>query len=766
MNLEKNEQVLLLGALLHDIGKFAQRALDEGERELHQELSEKVVKALTDLLTFLDKEDKERVRVIVREHHEGEPSEFIARIVKKADRISASERQERRFFSDEKISEFRLRSSLSALGKESCSQDIHSLPMLPLAPLGTYADNIFPIKPSEDKGSYEEIWKGFADEAKNLPKDSFDAFFLSLYHLLYKYTWCVPSAVFKSYPTISLFDHARMTAAIAWCLYHTGNAESDNDKRFMLISGDLGGIQDFIYYLASPDDAQTGMAKRLRGRSLYLSLLTESIARFIMGRLRLPEPNLIFAGGGGFLLLAPNTSGINENLKEAIKETEAWLLERHLGQLSLAVVKVEASINDMGSNFGKLMKDIHEELAKAKERKFSEMEAWPELASDEDECIVCAAPMKESEGKLVEEDGTERLVSICPDCQLHESIGGLLPDSKYLLWTEEDWNSDGPFFEILGQKWCLLKEAPDSPPETGILYKIRGMNFLEPIGENRNLAMGFRFIASHVPDTFESMAKKAEGASYLAALRMDVDGMGYLLAKGIPMDFRTPSVYASISRQLDLFFSGYINTLVRENDNLYIVYAGGDDLFIVGAWNEVIEKAREINKEFWEYTENSESLHLSAGYTIFKPKFPIGRAAEECGEAENKAKKGGKNALCAFNEVFGWKDVKKALCFAEMLEHYIGNSQISKGFVQTMLDIYHKDHKEGRLIWASRVLYQIARNVPDELKGELQEKLVKIPVNEKTMEDTMMKTAQLWANVALLKVRKKEETKETKEEKR
>jgi CRISPR-associated protein Csm1 len=329
-----------------------------------------------------------------------------------------------------------------------------------------------------------------------------------------------------------------------------------------------------------------------------------------------------------------------------------------------------------------------------------------------------------------------------------------------LLWvTDENRNpSDEPCAEILGQRWYLLKNQPANPPGNAVLYRTRGMDFLEGAKENDTMARGFRFVATHVPGTFEEMAKKAEGADYLAALRMDVDDMGYLLAK-VPDEFQTPSFYASVSRLLDLFFSGYMNTMIRGDEALYIVYAGGDDLFIVGAWDKVLEKALEISEKFGKYTDNPESLHLSGGHYIFKPKFPIGRAAEGAGKAESRAKKEKrhkqessgeksetKNALCAFGEVFSWDKVKEALGFSDKLLEYMKDEKISRSFVQTLLDIYHRDYKDKRLIWAARVMYQLARNVPDELVAELEKELVR---------GNKMETAQLWANIALLKTREK-----------
>ncbi|MGB9874439.1 MAG: Cas10/Cmr2 second palm domain-containing protein, partial [Hydrogenobacter sp.] len=40
------------------------------------------------------------------------------------------------------------------------------------------------------------------------------------------------------------------------------------------------------------------------------------------------------------------------------------------------------------------------------------------------------------------------------------------------------------------------------------------------------------------------------------------------------------------SRNLELFFSGVVNAIIREKfpKSIYTVYSGGDDLFLIGYW--------------------------------------------------------------------------------------------------------------------------------------------------------------------------------------
>ena len=118
--------------------------------------------------------------------------------------------------------------------------------------------------------------------------------------------------------------------------------------------------------------------------------------------------------------------------------------------------------------------------------------------------------------------------------------------------------------------------------------------------------------------TFEEIAKNAEGIERLGILRADVDNLGQTFVGGFCNEvnqnrYVTLSRTATLSRQLSLFFKLYINKILKEPEysltgkqlnkrNATIVYSGGDDLFIVGAWNEIIELAIDIRKKFAQYT--------------------------------------------------------------------------------------------------------------------------------------------------------------------
>jgi CRISPR-associated protein Csm1 len=135
---------------------------------------------------------------------------------------------------------------------------------------------------------------------------------------------------------------------------------------------------------------------------------------------------------------------------------------------------------------------------------------------------------------------------------------------------------------------------------------------------------------------------------------------------------------AALSRQMSYFFKVYLNSLAENRKdnlsemakylpnksngnlsprpNLLFIYAGGDDLFISGAWNEVVEFAFDLYQCFRAYTGKNPDITLSGGISLADAKFPLYQAANESHDAEEKAKGNGRDSLGLFGEVFKWDE--------------------------------------------------------------------------------------------------------------
>ena len=88
---------------------------------------------------------------------------------------------------------------------------------------------------------------------------------------------------------------------------------------------------------------------------------------------------------------------------------------------------------------------------------------------------------------------------------------------------------------------------------------------------------------------------------------------------------------AAFSRQMSLFFKYHINGLLQ-GLCVSIVYAGGDDVFLVGAWNHTLQAALRIQKHLRSYTCGA--LTISAGIAMFNEHYSIRAAAKQTAALE------------------------------------------------------------------------------------------------------------------------------------
>ena len=121
---------------------------------------------------------------------------------------------------------------------------------------------------------------------------------------------------------------------------------------------------------------------------------------------------------------------------------------------------------------------------------------------------------------------------------------------------------------------------------------------------------------------------------------------------------------------------------------LNIIYAGGDDLFVIGRWDKTIAFAEHISKTFKSRFAD-ESLSISGGVAVVHPKYPIAKAAELAGNAEDAAKHyngGEKNAFCFLGKTVSWdKDFDYVKNYQQQFVSLITEYGLSKGILHKLM---------------------------------------------------------------------------------
>ena len=693
-----SRDALVVGALLHDIGKFEFRTSDRRMR--HTSYGDFFVEKYLNRFRCL-KPIREEVRRLVAHHHDREANPFL----QEADHLAATDRQV-------DGSPETLRSLVSILaavdigkGTPPNGKDVHRYTPGSVNFANPFPEHISDVTPAEWKPDREQArdehtraWEQFCAEIEAMPDGELTSWIETFLAVARKHLSRVASASYKSHPDISLYDHARSVAAIAVCLHEA----HQQDEPFLLIQGDISGIQSFLYKLASPaeEGGTKNTAKRLRGRSLFLVLLAETVARYYLRELNLPPTNLLYCGGGHFSILAPHTNEIKTKLAEAEELVNRWLINQHRGDLALVSAATSAD-KEILANFPRLMQQSGYELGRAKRQKFrsvldESLFESPDYEETMDVCPVCQADFVKGSGET------------CKTCKHHVDTGSQIVRAKYLVRFEGE-NLEGEFAQ-LGCAWKLAddwKEAvrliEETPTERVHAERLNDSDFLTQastaLGTRHSLSLGFRPLGQYAPIDeqdrgpldFEHLAQiNTEKYSLLGVVRLDVDALGAVFASGLG-EQRSLSRTATLSRELETFFSGYVNTLAKDH-YMYITYAGGDDLFAVGSWINAIEFSSALRRNFERFSGNNPNLTFSGGLLFCKPDFPIGRAAEAAGELEAQAKDfPSKNAACLFGEVVCWKRLKELLDFGDELLYLVTeaapNNRLPRSFVHRLLNL-------------------------------------------------------------------------------
>lgn len=520
---------------------------------------------------------------------------------------------------------------------------------------------------------------------------------------------------------------------------------------FMLYSMDISGIQKFIYTIHSEN-----AMKILRSKSFYLEIMMEHIIDCLLDRLHLSRANLIYSGGGHCYILIPNTEEVRTIVEKYNFEINQWFLDNYKVSLYISSGYSECSSNSLKNipegSYAEIFKNISKKISEQKASRYTaEQIINLNKIREKDysrECRICKNVSK------VDDDG------LCPTCSALKLLSSKILDEKYAFFTVVSEKEPGAL--KLPLDYYLIAEDEKNLTER-LLNNDK--TFVRTYGKNK-MYTGKRvsnklWVGNYHSDcnTFEDMADCSKGIKRIGVLRADVDNLGIAFVSGFNNEannnrYVTLSRTATLSRQLSLFFKLYINSILREGEytiednsegkktiirNAVICYSGGDDLFIVGAWNEIIELAIDIQKKFALYTEGT--LTLSAGIGIYRHNYPISVIAEEVADMESMSKsKAGKAAVTLFEDgvkhkelgqdgyymnisdgTFGWNELvdeviaEKYNCIREFFDD-AGERGIN--FLYNLLELIR--NQDDRINFA-RIVYILSRLEPDK-EAEKEEK--------------------------------------------
>ncbi|STY70876.1 Predicted HD superfamily hydrolase [Megamonas hypermegale] len=789
----KEKEILIKGALLHDIGKVCYRT---GKRINHSKLGgdflEQYLKA---------GEEAERLLNCVRYHHKDYLQKAkldkndLAYIVYEADNIASgmdrreNEGEEKGF--DPKLN---LDSIFSVFYSDKEIQVANKYPLI-------YKDinKSFNYPRTDISLATNSNYEALLNKIKShfITKDISQISINQLLQIIEEGFSYLPSSTNRAEVCdISLYVHSKITSAVASCMklyfdeqqiqdykkycFNSGSKIFRNEKIYLLVSGDISGIQDFIYTIPSK-----GALKTLRGRSLYIDLLLEEFIDEYLEQIGLSRANVLYSGGGHFYILAPNI----EDTKKAIDKLQAkmnrWLMENIGINLYLAIGMAECSANNLMKSEaqGNLFAIVNKKLKDDKTIRYSKDENFLEhifnVEKEENtakkECNICHNLVD----KLWKYNSDEEIA--CEFClNLYKLGQDILTQDLVFVISEEKIDGGIKIFGKDKDLYMYAVNIEDIDMFKGKILRIYSKNNLL---EN-DLAIRLYladYSAKNENDevmTFDDLAKSSckidKGIKRLGVLRLDVDDLGIAFSSGFVSDkdkiednlrYATLSRYADLSKDISMFFKVAINKICAgdligcvdfeekafnilgiakaQKRKVNIIYAGGDDLFLVGAWDEVLEVAIDINRAFKQFTNGK--LTLSAGMAMFSPTYPISKMAEIAGLLVQMSKnRKDKNSIALFGmetnlkangqleckHIYTWADFEMKVCKEKM--NYLlarlsfdgdkfNKLSVGKSLIYRLMDLIQLADEDKLNI--ARFAYVLARMQPKQDKDEQKRKV-------------------------------------------
>ncbi|MBN2826135.1 MAG: hypothetical protein JXQ76_12470 [Campylobacterales bacterium] len=473
-----------------------------------------------------------------------------------------------------------------------------------------------------------------------------------------------------------------------------------NEKMF-IISGDFYGIQKFIFEGLATQKA----SKVLRAKSAFVQIFTEIIAKYICEKLD-DKANILSVTAGKFEILSPKIddfSILKDNIQSKIDD---YFIQNLYGLSGMSLLYVECTKEDFDKENYKTLRDkVTKGIEDKKFNKFNlqhqkEIMNYDKDIDNESLCRICNIR------KLSHEN--------CDICNDFVKLGKkLAKDHQQELFGSQELGIDFDGFN------CNIK------------LDTRIKSYVAT--NNKDEILDFETLAKNSCKDLET------GLKAIAVLKADVDNMGkFIKDSSVTESFEN---FDTFSRTLDGFFSLHIpNKMKKEFPDTYTVFAGGDDLFLVGAWDEILSLARWIEVEFKKFVK-SKDLTISFGIAITNPSTPISYLADHTEHLLEEAKRlDGKDAITLFGETVKWSSYISV--FKELDEAFrlFENKEINTAFLYRLLEFCEMSKRVKKrdikaTMWKSKLRYSFSRN--NDNLGENIYKLLDEKIDDNPSETKM-----------------------------
>ena len=477
--------------------------------------------------------------------------------------------------------------------------------------------------------------------------------------------------------------------------------------------GDFSGIQTYVLDVKTAGNEQ---ARRLRARSFLLELFERAALFELEQRFGVATDDVLVRGGGGFTVRLPAEADTAE-LEQLAADLQHRLWQETGGEVQFA----------LGWGYGttEAARTSLEHKKRQPARSMLQKDGQWAIADGEgpalpppDGCDVCG----HSRGSQVRTESEEKPDKFCGICEQAAQIGNRLTQWD---WMRPDASGAGDV-SALGVSFAAVgRSAPDA---------FRVGRWVPRRDDGRGGLL------------FREIAARGRGDQRLGVLKADVDDMGLRVGEVAGSDGSLRRLRDFSSKLHQFFGEGIQDLLERSYRSIYTVYAGGDDLLLLGPWDIMLDFAGHLRSEFQsgpgsEFQSGPGSeyhpLTFSAGVHLTHHSVPIRYGVDHAEELLERAKgQEGKNSCAALGTVWQWERHDAIIGDGKRLAGWVDEVAASRSLLHRLLQLAvdgadtegghptapgagrgAEDKATTRALRAARWSYQVARNLP-ERRGE------------------------------------------------
>src|SRR5665213_795226 len=403
----------------------------------------------------------------------------------------------------------------------------------------------------------------------------------------------------------------------------------------IFLKGKILGVDDCLLAPASQDPDQV-----FTGRSHWISLLSEVLPRALLAELGLAKILIGSSGASQFLLVLP---------EESREPAEAFLsaAAREMATLSAGALKLIWSVTENLGDWSDVRRRLDEKLDRDRH-----------------------APAAEAGAALFAAEVPE--VDPAIDDYFHGQLGFSLRDAGSVSWSPE---TPGRILASGGKHSWPLTNSTDAIPFA---------RHAAPSDDGSE------------PASTAVLAGRAVGLPTWGVLRGDVDNFAIRLHRAQSIE-----EHIQLSVLYKQFFAGELEVLCSMPEfwrKVTVIYSGGDDFAVYGAWDALVGLASELERLFRRFAEqNLKDFAGPEGKTIsmalaMAPAVDasLGAVFEEAGQRLEAAKSADKDCIWLLGRTLEWKQFAEAATLKEFLGRMVSDFGCSPQYLRDLCGIYRE----------------------------------------------------------------------------